>query len=204
MSKLSKLLNRTFGNNAVKTGVILGSAYFGSKYLFTDPIGTAGGYNPDTLFGKVFNSIGEDGLTHFSDTSFGQSTLGRGITRTGELLGIGQGDPKELGPSFLSNALRGQFSKPPQVGAMPTGGFGARSDLNFQASRVNPYPIGRGGAFQNAIGNDNTLQYLARTVQNTIGAPSVSALPKASSAAAAPSISTTKSSRRAYSRVTST
>jgi len=204
MSKLSKFLNRTFGNNAVKTGVILGSAYFGSKYLFTNPDGIAGGYDNNTLYGKVFNSLGEDGLTHFSDTSFGKSLLGRGITRTGELLGIGQGGPDELGPSFLSNALRGQFSQPPQVSLMPTGGFGARSDLNFQASRVNPYPIGRGGAFESAIGNDNTLQYLARTVQSTIGAPSASALPRASSAAAAPSISTTKSSRRAYSRVTST
>ena len=199
MSILSNLINKTFGKNAVKTGVILGSAYFGSKFLFGKP-GEFGGYDPNTLYGKVFNSIGDEGLTHFRDTSFGQSALGKGISNVGNFLGVATGS----GPSLLSTAISGQFSRPPAARLVDTGGFGVRSDTAFQATQAQPFPIGRGGAFQNAVRNDSPLEYMARQVRTTIGAPSASALPTASSIAAAPSIYTTKSSRRAYSRVTST
>ena len=195
MSWLSKAL----GGNTLKVGAVIAGAYFGGQYLFgakqygtlSDP--TALAYNPDTLAGKVFNKFD---ITPFQETAFGQSKVGQAITGVGNFLNIGKGSGAEGAVSLFSQAMGREFGRAPDVRQVSLSGYGARSDLNFQAGRAQLFQTGRGGALAAALGREATQQYLAKQVQATIGIPTASKLPEITGVALP--LKTTASRRRSY------
>lgn len=195
MSWLSKAL----GGNTLKVGAVIAGAYFGGQYLFgakqygtlSDP--TALAYNPDTLAGKVFNKFD---ITPFQETAFGQSKVGQAITGVGNFLNIGKGSGAEGAVSLFSQAMGREFGRAPDVRQVSLSGYGARSDLNFQAGRAQLFQTGKGGALAAALGREATQQYLAKQVQATIGIPTASKLPEITGVALP--LKTTASRRRSY------
>ena len=195
MSWLSKAL----GGNTLKVGAVIAGAYFGGQYLFgakqygtlSDP--TALAYNPDTLAGKVFNKFD---ITPFQETAFGQSKVGQAITGVGNFLNIGKGSGAEGAVSLFSQAMGREFGQFPAAPQVSLSGYGARSDLNFQAGRAQLFQTGRGGALAAALGREATQQYLAKQVQATIGIPTASKLPEITGVALP--LKTTASRRRSY------
>ena len=199
MSWLSKAL----GGNTLKVGAMIAGAYFGSKYLFgakqygtlSDP--TALAYNPDTLAGKVFNTLD---ITPFQETAFGKSTVGKAISSVGSFLNIGGGSDEDKAVSLFSQAIGRDMGRFPDAPQFSLSGFGARSDLNFQAGRAQLFQTGRGGALAAALGRDATQQYLAKQVRATIGMPAASKLP-AITGVALPA-TTTAGRKRSYKKMT--
>ena len=195
MSWLSKAL----GGNTLKVGAVIAGAYFGGQYLFgakqygtlSDP--TALAYNPDTLAGKVFNKFD---ITPFQETAFGQSKVGQAITGVGNFLNIGKGSGAEGAVRLFSQAMGREFGRAPDVRQVSLSGYGARSDLNFQAGRAQLFQTGKGGALAAALGREATQQYLAKQVQATIGIPNASKLPEITGVALP--LKTTASRRRSY------
>ena len=198
MSWLSKAL----GGNTLKVGAMIAGAYFGSKYLFgeTLPSGVSGegplAYDDSTLYGKVFNKLD---ITPFQETAFGQSAVGKAITGVGSFLNIGGGSDEDKASSLFSLAMGREFGRFPDAPQLSLSGFGARSDLNFQAGRAQLFQTGRGGALAAALGRDATQQYLARQVRATIGMPAASKLP-AVTGVALPA-TTTAGRKRSYKKM---
>lgn len=199
MSWLSKAL----GGNTLKVGAMIAGTYFGSKYLFgeTLPSGVSGegplAYDDSTLYGKVFNKLD---ITPFQETAFGQSSVGKAITGVGSFLNIGKGSGEDDAASLFSLALGREFGRFPDAPQFSLSGYGARSDLNFQAGRAQLFQTGRGGALAAALGRDATQQYLARQVRATIGMPAASKLP-AVTGVALPA-TTTAGRKRSYKKMT--
>ena len=202
MSWLSKAL----GGNTLKIGAMIAGTYFGSKYLFGEQtLGSYGGagdyvaasYSDDTFAGRVFNKLD---ITPFQATSFGQSTVGKAITGVGSFLNIGKGSDDESAVSLFSKALGAEFGRLPSVPQIDVSGYGARSDLNFQAGRAQLFQTGRGGALAAALGRDATQQYLARQVRSTIGLPGASKLPAVTGVAL--NLKTTAGGKRSYRKMT--
>jgi hypothetical protein len=146
------------------------------------------------------NTFNELDITPFSQTSFGQSKVGQAITGVGSFLGIGQGRDDENAVSLFSKALGAEFGRAPSISQIDVSGYGARSDLNFQAGRAQLFQTGRGGALAAALGRDATQQYLARQVRATIGMPAASKLP-AVTGVALPA-TTTAGRKRSYKKMT--
>ena len=195
MSWLSKAL----GGNTLKVGAMIAGAYFGSKYLFgaDDIPGEGFTYDDSRLYGKVFNKLD---ITPFQETAFGQSTVGKAITGVGSFLNIGKGSGEDDAASLFSLAMGREFGKFPDAPQLSLSGYGARSDLNFQAGRAQLFQTGRGGALAAALGRDATQQYLARQVRATIGMPAASKLP-AVTGVALPA-TTTAGRKRSYKKMT--
>ena len=195
MSWLSKAL----GGNTLKVGAMMAGAYFGSKYVFgeTLPSGISGegplAYDDSTLYGKVFNKLD---ITPFQETAFGQSKVGQAITGVGNFLNIGKGSGVEGAVSLFSQAMGKEFGRVPDAPQVSLSGYGARSDLNFQAGRAQLFQTGKGGALAAALGREATQQYLAKQVQATIGIPTASKLPEITGVALP--LKTTASRRRSY------
>ena len=198
MSWLSKAL----GGNTLKVGAMIAGAYFGGKYLFGEQtLGGYGGagdyaaasYSDATFAGRVFNKLD---ITPFQATSFGQSAVGKAITGVGSFLNIGKGSDEDKAASLFSMAMGREFGKFPDAPQVGLGGYGARSDLNFQAGRAQLFQTGRGGALAAALGREATQQYLAKQVRATIGIPTASKLPEITGVALP--IKTTASRRRSY------
>ena len=180
MSWLSKAL----GGNTLKVGAMIAGAYFGGKYLFGEQtLGSYGGagdyaaasYSDATFAGRVFNKLD---ITPFQATSFGQSKVGQAITGVGNFLNIGKGSGAEGVVSLFSQAMGREFGQFPAAPQVSLSGYGARSDLNFQAGRAQLFQTGRGGALAAALGREATQQYLAKQVQATIRIPTASKLPE--------------------------
>ena len=205
MSWLSKAL----GGNTLKIGAMIAGTYFGSKYLFgsdytvTDPYRVeafgekAYQYTGKGLAPSVFNALN---VTPFQETAFGQSTVGKAITGVGSFLNIGGGSDEDKASSLFSLAMGKEFGRVPDAPQFSLSGFGARSDLNFQAGRAQLFQTGRGGALAAALGRDATQQYLARQVRATIGMPAASKLP-AVTGVALPA-TTTAGRKRSYKKMT--
>tara|TARA_R100000231_G_scaffold6974_1_gene9974 strand:+ start:23 stop:625 length:603 start_codon:yes stop_codon:yes gene_type:complete len=199
MSWLSKAL----GGNTLKVGAMIAGAYFGSRYLFGESaIDYEGGdyygyYTGKDFASETFNKLG---ITPFSQTSFGQSTVGKAITGVGSFLNIGGGSDEDKAASLFSLAMGREFGRFPDAPQLSLSGYGARSDLNFQAGRAQLFQTGRGGALAAALGRDATQQYLARQVRATIGMPAASKLP-AVTGVALPA-TTTAGRKRSYKKMT--
>jgi hypothetical protein len=198
MSWLSKAL----GGNTLKVGAMIAGTYFGSKYLFGD---TAYDYEAGKFYytgkGMAASTFNKLDVTPFGQTAFGQSKVGQAITGVGSFLGIGQGRDDENAVSLFSKALGAEFARPPSMPPIDVSGYGARSDLNFQAGRAQLFQTGRGGALAAALGRDATQQYLARQVRATIGMPAASKLP-AVTGVALPA-TTTAGRKRSYKKMAS-
>ena len=199
MSWLSKAL----GGNTLKVGAVIAGAYFGGKYLFGETTGHAydistGSYVAPKFAGKDFASetFNKLGIAPFSQTSFGQSKVGQAITGVGNFLNIGKGSGVEGAVSLFSQAIGREFGRAPDVRQVSLSGYGARSDLNFQAGRAQLFQTGRGGALAAALGREATQQYLAKQVQATIGIPTASKLPEITGVALP--LKTTASRKRSY------
>ena len=195
MSWLSKAL----GGNTLKVGAMMAGAYFGGKYLFgaDDIPGEGFTYDDSRLYGKVFNKFD---ITPFQETTFGKSAVGKAITGVGSFLNIGKGSGVEGAVSLFSNAMGKEFGQFPAAPQVSLSGYGARSDLNFQAGRAQLFQTGRGGALAAALGREATQQYLAKQVRATIGIPTASKLPEITGVALP--IKTTASRRRSYKTMT--
>lgn len=201
MSWLSKAL----GGNTLKVGAMIAGAYFGSKYVFGDSemyraIDPATGmdtakyaYTGTDFASQTFNKLG---ITPFSATSFGQSKVGRAITGVGNFLNIGKGVGAEDAVSLFSQAMGREFGRFPDAPQVSLSGYGARSDLNFQAGQAQLFQTGKGGALAAALGREATQQYLAKQVRATIGIPTASKLPEITGVALP--IKTTASRKRSY------
>lgn len=195
MSWLSKAL----GGNTLKVGAMMAGAYFGSKYLFGESaIDYEGGdyygyYTGKDFASETFNKLG---VTPFSQTSFGQSAVGKAITGVGSFLNIGKGSGVEGAVSLFSQAMGREFGRFPDAPQVSLSGYGARSDLNFQAGRAQLFQTGRGGALAAALGREATQQYLAKQVRATIGIPTASKLPEITGVALP--LKTTASRKRSY------
>ena len=200
MSWLSKLV----GGKTLKVAALVGAGYFGSKYLFgeTLPSGISGegplAYDDSTLYGKVFNKAG---FTPFQETSFGQSTLGQAITKTGSFLGIGQSsDAEVLAGTVQSLSALQRFDR--QVSPGKITATGIRTDTTFQPGQIGRIPIGNGTQVSSALQTDAMRQYLAKQVQ-MMGLPAASRLPTASPVSTAGLAQTTSAKRRQYKGLTS-
>tara|TARA_R100001129_G_scaffold60528_1_gene41176 strand:- start:244 stop:864 length:621 start_codon:yes stop_codon:yes gene_type:complete len=205
MSWLSKAL----GGNTLKIGAMIAGTYFGSKYLFgsdytvTDPYRVeafgekAYQYTGKGLAPSVFNALN---VTPFQETAFGQSAVGKAITGVGSFLNIGKGSDDENAVSLFSKAIGAEFGRSPSIPQIDVSGYGARSDLNFQAGRAQLFQTGRGGALAAALGRDATQQYLARQVRSTIGLPGASKLPAVTGVAL--NLKTTAGGKRSYRKMT--
>ena len=197
MSWLSKAL----GGNTLKIGAMIAGTYFGSKYLFGD---TAYDYDAGKFYytgkGMAASTFNKLDVTPFGQTAFGQSKVGQAITGVGSFLGIGQGRDDENAVSLFSKALGAEFGRPPSMPQIDVSGYGARSDLNFQAGRAQLFQTGRGGALDAALGRAATQQYLAKQVRSTIGLPGASKLPAVTGVAL--NLKTTAGGKRSYRKMT--
>lgn len=200
MSWLSKLV----GGKTLKIAALVGAGYFGSRYLFGESaIDYEGGdyygyYTGKDLASKTFNKYG---ITPFSQTSFGQSTLGQAITKTGSFLGIGQSsDAEVLAGTVQSLSALQRFDRQVTPGTIRATGI--RTDTNFQPGQIGRIPIGNGTQVSSALQTEAMRQYLAKQVR-MMGLPAASRLPTASPVSTAGLAQTTSAKRRQYKGLTS-
>lgn len=200
MSWLSKLV----GGKTLKIAALVGAGYFGSRYLFGESaIDYEGGdyygyYTGKDLASQTFNKYG---ITPFSQTSFGQSTLGQAITKTGNFLGIGQSsDAEVLAGTVQSLSALQRFDRQVTPGTIKATGI--RTDTNFQPGQIGRIPIGNGTQVSSALQTDAMRQYLAKQVR-MMGLPAASRLPTASPVSTAGLAQTTSAKRRQYRGLTS-
>ena len=193
MSWLSSAIKKVGGgSNMTKLAAIGAAGYFGGQFLWGAKMTPTGfyAYDTDTLAGSMFTKYG---VTPFQATKFGESGLGRAISKVGRV-GSFLGDIRESAVE-VSEFMRAG----PQPGVMPVAGGsqGFRGDLRFQSGRANMIPIGRGGQVLTALEDQNNRQYFAKKVA-MMGMPSLTRLPTAGSVGAGGLEETTSAKRRAY------
>ena len=201
MSWLSKLV----GGKTLKVAALVGAGYFGKEYFFgeTGMMGHQGvdramKYTSGSFAGETLNRFG---ITPFSETSFGQSTLGQAITKTGSFLGIGQSsDAEVLAGTVQSLSALQRFDR--QVSPGKITATGIRTDTTFQPGQIGRIPIGNGTQVSSALQTDAMRQYLAKQVR-MMGLPAASRLPTASPVSTAGLAQTTSAKRRQYKGLTS-
>ena len=202
MSWLSKAL----GGNTLKVGLALTAGYLGKEYLFGETSTNIGFGDPSTFryTGDNFaaDTLNRFGITPFSATEFGQSKVGKALTGGLNFLGFSGNKDSEI-PSLFTMAMRQQYGRFPQPDTLglSVGTQGFRGDLNFQAGRSNQqFPIGRGGSINSALSREMMQQYITKNVR-AMGLPRVASLPPV--AMTSGSISTTRSRKRDFSKLTS-
>lgn len=198
MSWLSKLV----GGKTLKMAALVGAGYFGGRYLFGD---TAFDYEAGKYYytgkGMAASTFNKLDVTPFGQTSFGQSTIGRAITKTGSFLGIGESSEAETVAEAVEKLSAFQrFNQQPTPGRITASGI--RTDTTFQPGQIGRIPIGNGTQVSSALQNDAMRQYLAKQVR-MMGLPAASALPASSPVSTAGLAQTTSAKRRQYKGLTS-
>ena len=201
MSWLSKLV----GGKTLKVAALVGAGYFGKEYFFGDTSTNIGFGDPSTFryTGDNFaaDTLNRFKITPFTQTSFGQSTLGQAITKTGSFLGIGQsGGAETVADAVQQLSALQRFDR--QVTPGKISATGIRTDTTFQPGQIGRIPIGNGTQVSSALQTDAMRQYLAKQVR-MMGLPAASALPAASPVSTAGLTQTTSAKRRQYRGLTS-
>lgn len=201
MSWLSKLV----GGKTLKIAALAGAGYFGKEYFFGDTSTNIGFGDPSTFryTGDNFaaDTLNRFNVTPFTQTSFGQSTLGQAITKTGSFLGIGQSnDAETIAGTIKSLSVAERFDKQISPGTITASGI--RTDTNFQPGQIGRIPIGNGSQVSSALQSQAMQQYLAKQVR-MMGLPAASRLPTASPVSTGALAQSTSAKRRQYKGLTS-
>ena len=192
MSWLSKAL----GGKTLKIGLAIAGAYYGGKYLSGS--GVISDYESGDLVSRYYDpdSFGKIGLTPFSETSFGQTAVGKAIQTGAGFLTSGAERLFRPGTTSVADLIKGFQQMPSartQVSASPI-----RSDTAFQAGQTRMMPLGSNGRVQGMLGNDAVQQYMAQRV-NMFGMPAIQKIAQTVSmggGAMAPTIASRKLARK--------